>query len=248
VLPHLVPAIGYGTREDRLPYMRRFVRALAQVDPAELADVAADEGWADDGRLRDALLGREAEAALTAALAALRDGAGVEGLLDAVVSVGAHRLARFDHAVETDADEDFGWLDLSHVVTYAHAARWAWRADPGPDTVGLALWTTFLAQYAGRRGYREVPEGADTGPGRWPGAVLSPQLLCRDALGDRAGSLIVTAYLIKTTASACAEAADRGNPDVLAGAARFVHAPRRERFVDLNVQRAIDLADGRPPR
>jgi hypothetical protein len=38
---------------------------------------------------------------------------------------------------------------------------------------------------------------------------------------------------------------DRANPD---GVARFVHAPRRERFVDLNVQRAIDLADGRPLR
>jgi nitrite reductase/ring-hydroxylating ferredoxin subunit len=248
VLPHLVPAIGYGTREDRLPYMRRFVRALATVDLAALADVDPDRAWGDDGRLGHALLDRDAEGALTAAVAGLRDGAGVEGLLDAVVSVGAHRLARFDHTVETDADEDFGWLDISHVVTYAHAARWAWRADPGPDTVRLALWTAFLAHYAGRRGYREVPDGADADPGLGPGAVPSPQMLCRDALGDRAGSLIVTAHLIKTTAAACAEAADRGNPDVLAGAARFVHAPRRERFVDLNVRRAIDLADGRPPR
>jgi nitrite reductase/ring-hydroxylating ferredoxin subunit len=260
VLPHLVPAIGYGTREDRLPYMRRFVRALAPLDPAALADVTPEEGWDDGGRLRHALLGRDAEAALTAAVTALRDGAGVEGLLDVVVSVGAHRLTRFDHTVETDPGEDFGWLDLSHVVTYAHAARWAWLAEPGPDTVRLALWTTFLAQYAGRRGYREIPEGSEAGqspstPGQ-PGApedsavpgVPSPEALCRAALGDRAGSLIVTAHLIKTTAAACAEAADRGNPDVLAGAARFVHAPRRERFVDLNVRRAIDLADGRPPR
>ncbi len=32
VLPHLVPTIVYGTREDKLPYMRPFMRALAGVD------------------------------------------------------------------------------------------------------------------------------------------------------------------------------------------------------------------------
>jgi nitrite reductase/ring-hydroxylating ferredoxin subunit len=244
VLPHLVPAVGYATREDRLPYLRPFLRALAGVDMAGLADHDVDAGWVDDGRLRAGLLGHRADELVAALTGALRAGSGVEGLLDTVVSVGAHRLARFDHTVETDPDEDFGWLDLSHVVTYAHAARWAWRADPGPDALRLACWAAFLAQYAGRRGYREVAEGtgADLGTGS------SAEALCRDALGDRSGSLIMTAHLVKTTAAACAEAADRANPDVLAGVGRFVHAPRRERFVELNVARAVDLADGRPPR
>ncbi len=248
VLPHLVPAIGYGTREDRLPYMRPFVRAMGATDLPGLADVDPDPGWADDGRLRTALLGRQADDVVTAATHVLRAGAGVEGLLDTVVSVGAHRLARFDHTVETDPGEDFGWLDLSHVVTYAHAARWAWRADPGPDTLRLAYSAAFLAHYAGRRGYREIPDGTGPEDAPAPEADLTPAALCRDALGDRAGSLIVAAHLIKTTAAACAETDDRANPDVLTGVARFVHAPRRERFIDLNVHRAIDLADGRPPR
>ena len=150
--------------------------------------------------------------------------------------------------MESDSGEDLGWLDLSHVVTYAHAVRWAWRADPGPDTVRLALWAAFLAHYAGRRGYREVPDDTEPEASAGPEASLTPAALCLDALGDRAGSLIVAAHLIKTTAAACAETEDRANPDVLAGVSRFVHAPRRERFVDVNVHRAIDLADGRPPR
>lgn len=248
VLPHLVPAIGYGTREDRLPYMRAFVRAMGGTDLPSLADLDPDPGWADSGRLRTALLGRQADEVVAAVTSALHAGSGVEGLLDTVVSVGAHRLARFDHTVETDPSEDFGWLDLSHVVTYANATRWAWRADPGPDALRLACWAAFLAHYAGRRGYREIPQGAEHEQARAPEADLTPSALCRDALGDRAGSLIVAAHLIKTTAAACAETDDRANPSVLAGVARFVHAPRRERFVDLNVRRAIDLTDGRPPR
>ena len=41
VLPHLVPAIGYATREDKLPYMRPFVRAVGGTDLAGLALWAA---------------------------------------------------------------------------------------------------------------------------------------------------------------------------------------------------------------
>ena len=37
VLPYLVPTLVYGTREDKLPYMRPFVKALVDVDLAALA-------------------------------------------------------------------------------------------------------------------------------------------------------------------------------------------------------------------
>ncbi len=52
VLPHLVPTIVYGTREDTLPYMRPFTKALAGVDLDELSAVEADPSWRDDGRLQ----------------------------------------------------------------------------------------------------------------------------------------------------------------------------------------------------
>ena len=38
VLPHLVPTLVFGTREDKLPYMRPFGRALAAIDLGSLAD------------------------------------------------------------------------------------------------------------------------------------------------------------------------------------------------------------------
>ena len=39
VLPHLVPTLVYGTREDKLPYMRPFMKALAGFDLAMLAEL-----------------------------------------------------------------------------------------------------------------------------------------------------------------------------------------------------------------
>ena len=32
VLPHLVPTLVYGTREDKLPYMRPFMKSLSVLD------------------------------------------------------------------------------------------------------------------------------------------------------------------------------------------------------------------------
>src|SRR5215207_557636 len=52
VLPHLVPTIVYGTREDTLPYMRPFTRAVAGLDLIALAAFEVDPTWRDDGALR----------------------------------------------------------------------------------------------------------------------------------------------------------------------------------------------------
>ena len=60
VLPYLVPTIVYGTREDKLPYMRPFVKALRQLDLAELAEIEPVAGWQDDGRLLEAAARRSA--------------------------------------------------------------------------------------------------------------------------------------------------------------------------------------------
>ncbi|MGH9058389.1 MAG: hypothetical protein ACRDZY_02565, partial [Acidimicrobiales bacterium] len=170
------------------------------------------------------------------------------GLLDAVVAAGAHRLLRYDPAAEVTSDgTDFGWLDLSHVLTYAAACRWAWRSHPGPDTARLALWSAFQAHYAGRRGYVELDAVDTSTAGEAGPAAPDPTDLCRRALEDRAGSFIVTAHLVKTSAAAVSEAEATGSDRPLAAAARLVEAPRRERFVALNVRKAIDLADGRVP-
>lgn len=241
VLPHLVPALGYGTREDKLPYMRPFMKALADVDYGALAEAQQAEGWNDGGALRTAMLGRDGAALGRATTSAVARGLGVRGLLDTVSEVASHRLLRYDPSLEVTSNQtDFGWLDITHVLTYVSAARWAWETTPGPESARLALFTAFLASYAGRKGYIETQD-ADT-------AEAPPaEHLCQAAMEDRAGSFIVAAHLVKTSCAAVSEAAATGSALPIAAASRFVEAPRRERFVALEVRKAVQLADGRIP-
>ena len=83
VLPHLVVAHLAMTREDRLPYMRPFVKALAGVDLAALAEAQTGSGVA--GRRR-APRRRSSPAGPTARLVpavvrAVHDGAGIDGVI-----------------------------------------------------------------------------------------------------------------------------------------------------------------------
>ncbi|MET0145707.1 MAG: Rieske 2Fe-2S domain-containing protein [Ilumatobacteraceae bacterium] len=256
VLPHLVPTIVYGTRADTLPYMRPFTRAVAALDLVELAGVDEDAAWRDDGRLRDAVLGggRDRTVPLRAAADALRDGAGVDGVLDCVVDAVAERMLRYDPDGEWDYHDDFGWLDITHGLTYANATRWhAARASTGDldrraDAVRLALWCVFLAHWTGRHEWHTaVADTVDVDLGTTD-LVLAGEAVQRRALDDRTTAFIVHAHGIKTTRAAALEAVRSGSPRPLQAAARFLAAPKLERFVAATVTRSIDFVAGRSPR
>ncbi len=248
VLGHLVRTVVGGTREDTLPYFRPFGRALAEVDLAALAAVAPT-GADDGGTLRKAILDdADRTAPLHAAVAALEAGAGVDGVLDACVDAVSERLLRYDEAGEDDLHDDFGWLDITHGVTYAEAARWHHAHTPGPDTVRLALFCVFLAHWTGRHEWHAgVAERRAVDPG--PGDLVAVgDALQREALGDGAGSFIVVAHHVKLARAAALESRRRADPLALQAAARFLRAPARARFVAANVTRAIDFLAGRTPR
>src|SRR5262245_48775985 len=247
VLPHLVPTLVWATREDKLPYMRPFRRELGTLDLAQLAALPVDAGWEDerDG-LRDALLGRDRVAPLTAMVDALHAGAGSEGVLSAVSRAVGERLLGYDLRTEFDPHEDFGWLDITHGLTHANAVRWAWREQPGADTLRMVAWAVFLAWYTGRAKTRATPAG---GAGAAPGNPIEPVADCLDraALEDRAGSFIVAVHHVKTARAARSEAAASGSSVPLEGTARFIASPIVDRFVRTNVTRAVDLLSGRGP-
>ena len=83
-----------------------------------------DPHWVDDGRLLAAVLGSDRTEAALAAGAALRAGAGVDGVLDVVTTAVSERMLRYDPDGERDFHDDFGWLDITHGLTYANAVRW----------------------------------------------------------------------------------------------------------------------------
>ena len=253
VLPYLVPTIVYGTREDVLPYTRPFMKALAGTDLVALANLPVDDRWRDDGTLLTTLLGNDRRAIVPAVTEALHQGAGVDGVLDVVVETVGERMMRYDPAGERDLLDDFGWLDITHGLTYANAARWHHAmaisgADAGPDTVRLAMFTAFLAQWTGRHEWHT--KVAERDPGRqFSGTVTEAGVaLQREALLDNASAFIVYAHGIKTSRAAAHEAARSESMLALQAVARLLDSPRLERFVAANVARSIEFLAGRAPR
>lgn len=262
VLPHLVPTIVYSTREDRLPYMRPFTRQLAELDLASLARIPTAPSPARrpvpgcdvavDDRLVSAILGADKRAPIVAAVESLRDGAGIDGVLDAVVIAASERMLRYDTNGERDFEDDFGWLDITHALTYANAARWHANAGDGPELLRpellrLALFSVFLAHYTGRHEWHtRVADRVDVQVERDIGSAAA--YVQREALADHCASFIVQAHAVKTSRAAAQEAERLDDPRPLQAALRFVTAAKLERFVAASVARSIDFLSGRGPR
>ena len=250
VLPYLVPTIVYGTREDKLPYMKLFHRGLAQLDLDELAEAAAtpDPHWEDDGRLLAALLGPDRTEAALAAGAALRAGSGIDRLLDTVTTAVSERLLRYDVDGERDFHDDFGWLDITHGMTYANAVRWhAERAPVTADIVRLALWTVFLANWTGRHEWHTAVAWRQEIEPRSDDLRAYGESLQDEALLDGTTAFIVHAHAVKTSVAATHEALRMGSSLPLDATARFMAAPKLERFVAATVTRSIDFLSGQSP-
>ena len=254
VLPHLVPTLVYGTREDKLPYMRPFMKTLAGVDLSAVADVAPAGGWSDDGTLLAALLGDRRKAPVEATVAALRSGASVDDVLDVVVQAVSERMLRYDVAGEFDFADDFGWLDITHGLTYANAVRWhhVSAVDGGevasPDLLRLVLFTAFLAQWTGRHEWHtRIGERDDIEPLASDTATYATELQ-RQSLLDGTTAFIVHAHAVKTSRAAAVESTRSGSTLPLDATARFIAAPKLERFVAATVARSIDFLNGRTER
>ncbi len=274
LLPHLTISLTYATREDTLPYMRKAAREINAVDVAALAHAEADGRWTAESdqamALRKVLLDSP-EAAIASAVEAAHNGAGVIGVIDAVSLAVSERLLRYDSAIEYDNSVDFGWLDITHGVTYANAARWMWNRLGGEAAARLALYTVFLCHDSGRAERRNIYAGDESTPAGRPGDLTMAladgraddavahalagdpvgvgDALARMSLTDRSTSWIVTAHVVKLAQAARVEAAATGSSLPLAASSRFTAAPRMERFVAANVAEALQFVrTGAPPK
>ncbi len=271
LLPHLMRTLIYMTREDTLPYMSN---AMGSIESADLSAMVSApdrvDTWEGPAALVDLLLGAE-EAPIDQVVEAVVGGAGVEGLLDAVSLAVSERLLRHDASHEFDDDRRFGWLDISHGLTYSRAARWAWHSHRGVDSARLALFAAFLCFDTGRLERRSgvavpvVPDHVVETPdiagavvaGDEAGAVTAASrgsidevgaTLARLALQDAAGSFIVAAHLVKSVLAAWEEASTTGSNLPLMAVARLAAGPRSERFVARNVSEAVAFVrTGQPP-
>jgi nitrite reductase/ring-hydroxylating ferredoxin subunit len=273
VLAPLVPAIAWSTRYDRLPYMRRFLHAWREADLADPAPVASAPAGSDTPAtvtpgLRPVLLDGMPEDAVAGVMNAVREGVPVPRIIDVIASVAAARLGRFDIDSDTDDTKDVGWLDVTHTLTYVNALRWAWSADPGPAVLRGVLHAAWFVQWTSKfdAAMRSAPVAPY--PGSDADAVLKairkrdpdqavalikgydgPAAPLRTALTqaaaeDNSTASIMVAHAVKTTSAAIAESRHAGRAP-LAAAARFLAAPKRERFVYQATLDAIDFIQGR---
>jgi hypothetical protein len=286
VLAPLVPAITWSTRYDRLPYMRRFLRAwrAAEDDLGVRAPATRDRGSAVFGEftsalatvdpdvpgLRRVLLEEGPEEAVAAVTGAVRGGVPVPQVIDTIASVAAARLGRFDIASDTDDSKDAGWLDVTHTLTYTNALRWAWSADPGPQVLRGVLHAAWFVQWTSKFDAKTHSSPVAPHPGTDPDAVLTAirkrdpdqavalvkgydgpaapleVALTHAAAEDNSTASIMVAHAVKTTTAAIAESrAGTAGQAPLAAAARFLAAPKRERFVYQATLEAIDFIQGR---
>ena len=257
VLPHLVPAIVYGTREDTLPYMRPFMKWSRTQDLRVLTTGASRSTPIEPiaaAQLRASLLDTsDRTAALVDCFELLQSGVGLHELLDVIVDAVSERMLRYDVAGERDLSDDFGWLDITHGLTYANAARWhVDQLGIRPETVQLVLFTLFLAHWTGRHEWHTGigPRVDTTAFGGLDDAAIDDvaRALRRDSLLDRTSSFIVHAHGVKTSVAASREAKRSGSALPLAAARRFLDAPKMERFVAATVQQSLDFLSGRARR
>ena len=130
----------------------------------------------------------------------------------------------------------------------ARRPRRAGDVEGRADAVRLALWCVFLAHWTGRHEWHTTigePVDVDLGTND---VVAAGQALQRQALDDTTTAFIVHAHAVKTSRAASEEAARTGSMRPLEAVARFMAAPKLERFVAATVTRSIDFLSGRVPR
>jgi nitrite reductase/ring-hydroxylating ferredoxin subunit len=260
VLAPLVPNISWSTRYDRLPYMRRFLAAwqAAELDLSDLLE-RQDGGPLDAAGYRRALVEGGPDQAFTAVREALEGGVPVRRLIDETSRAAAVRLGRFDIDLDLDDTNEWGWLDVTHTLTYTGALRWAWSVDPSPEVLRGLFHAAWFVQWTGRLDARDgvrAPSPHRTEDpddvfraivGRDPeGAVALVEgyegpreplesALARAAAQDHSVAPIMIAHTVKTAQASIVESRALGEGRQarapMASTARFLASPKRERFV-----------------
>lgn len=270
VLGPLVPNMVLSTRYDRIPYMKKFLRAWTEADldlPA-LLELQNGAGF-EASEFQRTILDEGPEEALGALRGALEAGVEVGRIIDAASRAAAVRFRRFNIDLDNDDTNEWGWLDVTHTMTYLDALRWAWVADPTPEVLRGVFHAVWFLQWTRQF---DTPGGmSDPGTlvNRDPGVVLDairkkdpdkavaaiagfegPKgtldgTLAQAASEDNSVAPIMIAHAIKTTRAAIVESDVLEDRSPMIAVGRFLASPKRERFVYNATLEAISFVQGR---
>ena len=275
VLAPLVPEITWSTRYDKLPYMRRFLRVweASEINLEALARMPRNGASWDAAAYRRAMLDGSPEETFDALRAGLEGGVAVDRLIDETSRAAAERLGRFDIDIDLDDTNEWGWLDVTHTLTYTDALRWAWATDPSPEVLRGLFHAAWFVQWTGRLDARSpgpAPSPSPTSDAddvfcaiaeRDPGKAVAlvngydgpreplERALGRAAAEDHSVAPIMVAHTVKTAQAAIMESRSLGgtpgNREPMAAAARFLASPKRERFVYQATLEAVAFVEGK---
>lgn len=269
VLGPLVPNTIWSTKYDKLPYMAKFLSRWNEVSPDLGTLIGGTHASAlDEARFRRHVLDGTPALAFDAVHEALVTGVPIERLIDAVAAAASTRLRRFDITIDSDDGSEWGWLDVTHNLTYMNAFRWAWSVDPSPEVLrGLfhAAWfVNFTNQFDQpeavatesfatndpdevlRAIRRKDPTGVEAMIAGYVGPMDALHgALAQGASEDNSVAPIMIAHAVKTTRASIVESGRLGVREPMMAAGRFLASPKRERFVYNATLEAIDFTRGR---
>ena len=230
LLLSLVRGLAFATREDLIPEFRAYAKALARWGKTKNGVSPSPDDWRGLG-INKAL----ARAAAASSAEPMR-------LFHALLGANARNLLTFDveqqDRVRVPIDDNVGWLDFTHGITFANAVRVQCARFP-------ELWPAALAQMACFSGRNAPYTSAQTELASWrvedTGAFFDAAV---EGLFDhRAGEFIVSVHLLKTVLAAREEL--RAGPPaevaalIAAGVNRFLSSPLRRKQVRRSVYQAM---------
>jgi len=228
----LVRALIYATREDLIPEFRPYRKALEDWDGTGDAPVTGSDfrGLSVREALARALLssGRREEL--------------YEALLEASAWNMLHFDTSFDQHTDLSVDDNVNWLDLTHAITFANAARRLCERHPD-------LWPEALLQLACFVGRNKMYVREDNSNDEW--RVTDPRGFfaeCYDALHDHGTwRSILACHRLKTVTAVDEEIGASPNAScqdvLLAGLNRYLHADMKGKHVMRTMRQAMDFVD-----
>ena len=275
LLPGLLASVMQQTREDALPEWAWFRERLEQ-STSVIANYKPAAGATCSG-LRTAVLDGSREQAFDAVVDALRAGVEELTILNELSCAAAERVLRFRIDLDGADDVQEGWLDVTHILTFAHAVRHGLRRYRASARL---RWLFQLTRFINNA--RSL-DGVRTGEAQRDGVELDAVLAAirdrrpelsvnlanaylRDggdrtalhhaladlALVDTRTRPIVIAHLIKTCAVAFEESSALSGDDSALPILAFVRvaaAPIRERWTSRSCHEAVRFVlHGKVPR
>ena len=240
----LVRSLVYAPREDLIPEFRAYGPSLAAWDgPRDGPRDGPKDGPKDDGGARrvaaEDFLGLDVKRALALTLEARGD---LPALYDALLGVGAYYMLHYDmgyqEGTEGPVSHNVGWLDFTHHVTFANAARALCTRYP-------ELWPQALLQLACFAGRNAAFVDRALDASGWqvgdPRAFLDGEIARLFDHGQP--EYIVSAHLVKLLVAAREEVLAAPDApwaaDLLASVNRFLQSPLKRKHATRVARQAM---------